>query len=168
MSEPTGPQREPSAPSPFDDPREVRPGRSGGGSGVRKPLLIGCGVLLLLVLIAFAVFVAYQDSIAAWVFEAMEAELEPMLPEDLPPEVRDRYTSAFAAAEEAARAGEYRPEDLQRVQREFTRTLQEGGARMSREEVERLAAALEEFAAGGEGEEAPPGAEDAPEAEAEP
>ncbi|MFP3941419.1 MAG: hypothetical protein ACLF0P_14060 [Thermoanaerobaculia bacterium] len=154
MSEPTGPPREPSAPSPFDDAREVRPGGS-GGPGVRKPLLIGCGVLLLLALVAFAVFVAYQDSIAAWVFEAMETELEPMLPEDLPPEVRDRYTSAFAAAEEAARAGEYRPEDLQRVQGEFTRILQDGGARMSREEVERLAAALEEFAAGGEGGEAP-------------
>lgn len=155
MSEPTEPPREPSAPSPFDRP-EIGPVRSGGGSGVRKPLLIGCGVLLLLVLIALVVFVVYQHSIAAWVFEAMEAELEPMLPEDLPPDVRSRYEAAFTAAEEAAQAGEYRPEELQRVQREFTRILQDGGARMSPEEVERVTTALEEFAAGGEGAEPEP------------
>lgn len=151
MSEPTpptGPGGAP-APSPFDSsggPTTPGSGRS-GGPGIRKPLLIGCGVLLLLVLAAFALFVAYQDSIAAWVFEAMHAELEPRLPEDLPDDVRARYQDAFEVAVAAAREGSYQPQDLQRVQREFSRAVQEGGARLSVEEVERLTAALEEFPA---------------------
>lgn len=146
MSEPTPPTSAP--PSPFDSgegPVVPGSGRS-GGPGVRKPLLIGCGVLVLLALAAIALFVAYQDTIAAWVLEAMHAELEPRLPEDLPDEVRARYEDAFEVAVAAAREGSYVPEDLQRVQREFTRAVQDGGSRLSVEEVERLTAALEAFA----------------------
>lgn len=149
MSEPTPPSAPGGPPSPFDRPGEAIGPGSGrtGGPGVRKPLLIGCGVLLLLVGAAFAVFVAYQDAIAAWVFEAMHAELAPRLPEDLPEDVRARYEDAFEIAVAAAREGSYEPQDLQRVQREFSRLVQHGGARLSVEEVERLAVALEEFAA---------------------
>lgn len=140
MSEPTPPP--PTTPSPFDRPG-AGPAPGSGRSGVRKPLLIGCGVLLLLVGVAFALFVVYQNSIAAWVFEAMQAELEPRLPEDLPADLRTRYEDAFELAVAAAREGDYSPPDLQRVQREFSRVVQGGGSRLSVEEVERLAVALE-------------------------
>lgn len=150
MSEPTSPpgpdapRPDAPTPSPFDRPGEtIRPGS--GGPGIRKPLLIGCGVLLLLAFAGFALFVAYQDSIAAWVFEAMQTELEPRLPEDLPDDVRARYEEAFEQAVAAAREGSYEPQDLQRVQQEFSRAVREGGSRLSVEEVERLTRVLEEF-----------------------
>lgn len=155
MSEPTpppdfgAPRPDASAPSPFDRPGEtIGPGGGrSGGPGIRKPLLIGCGVLLLLAFAAFALFVVYQDAIAAWVFEAMYAELEPRLPEDLPEDVRARYEDAFELAVAAAREGTYAPQDLQRVQQEFSRAIQQGGSRLSVEEVERLTDVLEEFPA---------------------
>lgn len=153
MSEPTPPPEYGTprpgapAPSPFDRPGEsIGPGSGrSGGPGIRKPLLVGCGVLLLLVFAAFALFVVYQDTIAAWVFEAMHTELAPRLPEDLPDDVRARYEDAFELAVAAAREGSYQPQDLQQVQREFSRAVQQGGSRLSVEEVERLTAALEEF-----------------------
>lgn len=158
MSEPT-PPRDPGAPphgahtpSPFDRPDEPLAPGSGrsGGRGIRKPLLIGCGVLLLLAFAALAVFVIYQNSIAAWVMEAMHTELAGRLPEDLPDDVRARYEDAFELAVAAAREGDYAPQDLQRVQQEFSRAVQQGGSRLSVEEVERLAGVLEEFPSHGE------------------
>lgn len=140
MSEPIPP---PSTPSPFDRP-DTGPAPRGGGSDVRKPLLIGCGALLLLVFSAFALFVVYQDSIAAWVVEAMHDELEPRLPEDLPDDVRTRYDRAFEDAATAIRGGDYQPEDLQSVLQEVSRLIQESSSRLTVDEVERLAAALEE------------------------
>lgn len=146
MTEPTPPPS--SSPSPFDPPGGAPPPRPGGrgGPGIRKPLLIGCGILLLLLVAAFALFVAYQDSIAAWVFEAMHTELAPRLPEDLPEDVRARYEDAFELAVASAREGDYQPEDLQKVQREMTRVLREEG-RMTVDDVERITAALEEVPA---------------------
>jgi len=161
---------EPTPPSPFDRPGGVpAPGSAQpGGRSVRKPLLIGCGVLLALAFAAFALFVIYQNSIAAWVFEAMQTELASRLPEDLPDDVRARYEDAFELAIAAAREGEYAPADLQRVQREFSRVMQAGGSKLSVEEVEQLAAALEAVPAH-RGENAPPaGPEAVPKNAAEP
>ena len=143
MSEttPPSPIRQP-PPSPFDHPAgPIRP----GGSGVRKPLLFGCGALLVLVAVALALFVVYQDQVAAWVFEGMHAELEARLPEDLPPDLRARYEDAFELAVAAAEEGSYDAADLQRVQRELTRLARGGSSRMTVEEVERLTEVLEDF-----------------------
>jgi len=134
---------------------------------VRKPLLIGCGALLVLVFAAFALFVVYQNSIMAWVFEAMQMELAPRLPEDLPPDVRDRYDHAFDLAIAAAHDGNYSPQDLQRVQREFSRMVQDGGAKLSVEEVQRLTEVLEAVPAHGEAAAPPPEAEAVPKTPAE-
>ena len=137
MSDPHAP-----APSPFDDPSPTAPGgRRGRGAG--KPLLIGCGVILVLLAIAFGTLIAFQDSIAAWIFEALEAQLEPRLPEDLPDDVRARYEAAFDRAIAAAKEGDYEPQDLQRVQQELGRLM--GHERdLTQEDVERLTAILED------------------------
>lgn len=140
MSEPDRPATP--TPSPFDDATPTGPGGP-RRKGPARPLLIGCGVLLLLLAVAFGLFIAYQDAIAAWVFEALEAEMEPRLPEDLPDDVRARYDQAFDRAVAAAREGEYDPRDLQRVQQELSRLLQ-GGGDVSREDVERLIGILED------------------------
>lgn len=155
MTEPTSPP--PSAPpplgpsstpSPFDRPPSSM-GRTGTGPGVGKPLLIGCGVLLLLVLVLGVLFVANQNKIVAWLFEVMESELAPMLPEDLPSDVRQRYDVAFDEAIGAFRAGEYDPfamQELSRVMREVAEKGQRGS--VTEEDVERLSTALERVAGG--------------------
>lgn len=151
MTEPSPPAP---PPSPFDrsgEPAPIGP----GGSGVRRPLLVGCAVLVGLVLVALVLFVAYQNSIAAWMFEALQSELEPMLPEDLPEEVRTRYEEAFAGAIAAAREGRYDATGLQRVQREFTRLARSGSSRLSLDDVERLTEILESVPRSPEGAEAP-------------
>ncbi|HLE82734.1 MAG TPA: hypothetical protein VJG13_00220 [Thermoanaerobaculia bacterium] len=145
MSEPAPPPQSP--PSPFDRPGGQAP-ISPGRPGVRKPLLLGCGALLALLGVTMVLFVVYQDAIATWMFEAMHAELESKLPEDLPPDVRARYQDAFELAVASAREGDYDATDLQRVQREFTRLA--GESRMSVEEVERLTGILEEIPDRGE------------------
>lgn len=163
MTEPTSPpspapppstqhSSSPSTPSPFDRP-PGRP-REGTGPGVGKPLLIGCGVILLLILIAGVLFVVNQNKVAAWAFELMRTELAPLVPDDLPPEVRQRYDRAFDQAIEAFRSGEYDPFSMQGAQQELSRVMQKvaaqgEGARMSREDVERLAVALERIAGTG-------------------
>ncbi|HEX6199007.1 MAG TPA: hypothetical protein VF150_02000, partial [Thermoanaerobaculia bacterium] len=103
MSDPHAP-----APSPFDDSTPTTPGGR-RGRGVGKPLLIGCGVILVLLAIALGTLIVFQDSIAAWVFEALEAQVEPRLPEDLPDDVRARYEAAFDRAIAAAEEGDYEP-----------------------------------------------------------
>lgn len=151
MSDPIPPDSGPQAPSPFDRPgAPIRPGDEPaptrpGGSGVRTPLLIGCGVILLLVVGAMVFFYANQDGIVAWMLEAMHGELEARLPEDLPDDVRARYDDAFETAVASAREGRYTPEGLQRIQRVFTGAVQGGGSRLSVEEVERMTEALEAF-----------------------
>jgi len=159
MTEPTPPPSPvpppfspPSTTSPFDRP----PGapRGATGPGVGKPLLIGCGVIFVLMLIAGVVFVAQQNKIAAWLFELMESQLAPLVPEDLPTDVRQRYEVAFDDAIEAFREGDYDPFAMQGAQQEFSRVMRDvaekgQGGRMSREDVERLAAALEKIAGRG-------------------
>ena len=140
MSEPHRPI-EPSA-SPFDRPAGTEPGGP-RRPGLGRPLLIGCGVLLVLLAVAFGLFIAYQDSVAAWVFEALEAQLEPRLPDDLPEDLRARYDAAFERAIAAAREGNYDPQDLQRVQQELGRLMQDEGD-LTEEDVERLIGVLED------------------------
>lgn len=154
---PTGDQP---APSPFDRP-SGEPRRS-SGPGVGKPLLIGCGGLLLLLLVAGVLFLVYQNQIAAWLFETMQGQLAPALPDDLPPDVRQRYDRAFDQAIESMRAGSYNPFAMQGAQREFTRAaghLSGDDAKLSVEDVERLSAALEKIPAeeGGEEPDTAPG-----------
>ncbi|MGD2114885.1 MAG: hypothetical protein PVG07_07530 [Acidobacteriota bacterium] len=152
MNEPTQPPGPPSEqnapPSPFDRPT-LEPERR-RGPGVGKPLLIGCGVLLLLVLAAGLLFVAYQNQIAGWLFETLQAQLEPMVPEDLPPDVRERYDRAFDAAITALRSGEYDPSALREAQMELSSVARDlsDESEMSVEDVERLSAALEKLAGG--------------------
>jgi hypothetical protein len=150
MNEPTPPPGSspdrPTAPSPFDRPT-LEPERR-RGPGVGKPLLIGCGALLFLLLVAGVLFVAYQNEIAGWLFETLEAQLEPAVPDDLPPEVRDRYDRAFDRAIATLRSGDYDPFALQEAQRELTRVARDlsDESEMSVEDVERMAAALEKLA----------------------
>jgi hypothetical protein len=158
---PTGPSSRPEPPSPFDGPGRsedrgdgpfppARPGRT-GGSGVKKPLLIGCGVILLLVVGAMAYFLTHPEVLIVWTLEAIHEDLESRLPEDLPDDLRARYEGAYERAVVSAREEPLTPASLQRVERlqkEYTGAVKGGGARLSVEEVERITAALEAFGGG--------------------
>jgi hypothetical protein len=151
---PSAPAERPAAPSPFDRPgteqgRFAGPGPGPGpdrrpGPGVGKPLLIGCGFLLLLALLALVLGAVYQNKLTAVLFGVMEKQLEPMIPDDLPPDVRQRYDAAFDGAIEAMRAGEANPFAMQDFAR-VTRDLSSGDGTLSVEDVERLTAALEKI-----------------------
>jgi hypothetical protein len=154
MSEPDRPDtptpqaEPPAAPSPFDRPPEAGGGGRGTGPGVGKPLLIGCAGLLALLLIAGVMFVAKENSIFGWFLEAVQGEIQPLVPNDLPKAERDRLDRAFARAIEATRAGEADPFALQRVMQRIQSGVSAAAergekAKLSPADVEGITKALE-------------------------
>ncbi len=159
MSDPERPDprnepSEPPAPSPFDRPGG--PGTAGGatGPGVGKPLLIGCGALLVLLIVAGVLFVAYENAIFAWFLEVVQSEVEPLVPKDLPAAERERFEGAFARAIAATRAGRADPiaiqKAFQQLQRGITAAAEQGEkARLSPAAVADVTEALEAIPSGG-------------------
>jgi hypothetical protein len=115
-----------------------------GGCG--QPLLIGCGILIVLLGIAAAVFVVKAKDLFGWAMARFEEEVVQMLPDDLPAEERARLNAAFDAALEAWDAGEADPVALQRLQEQLWQTVSRDTGKLSREEVSKLTRALEEVA----------------------
>lgn len=133
----------PSTPvSPFNPGRPISPG--GGGSG-KRPLLIGCGALLVLLGIAAVVLVAKRAEFVGWMFQKLEAQILAKLPEDVTPGERQRLDQAFDAAAEAIGAGtadQTKADQLNSVLLE----LAQGGRQITRDDVLKLTRALEEVA----------------------
>lgn len=137
--EPTTP---PSTPvSPFNP---GRPRAAGGGSG-KRPLLIGCGALLVLLGIAAVLLVAKQAELVSWVFHKMEAQILAKLPPDVTPEERQRLGQAFEAATEAVGSGKADPAKANELNFELLE-LAQAGRQITREEVQELTRQLEEVA----------------------
>jgi hypothetical protein len=88
----------PTTPSPFN-PQRTR--AAAGGPSRAKPLLIGCGVLLVLLGIAAVVLVAKQAQLVGWVYSRLEAQIVAKLPPEVTAEERQRLSQAFDAATEA-------------------------------------------------------------------
>ena len=135
------PPTPPSTPaSPFN------PGRpSAGGAARARPLLIGCGALLLLLGIAAIVLVAKRAEFVGWMFQKLEAQILAKLPEDVTPEERQRLDQAFdsaAAAIGSGTADQAEADQLNAVLLE----LAQGGRQITREDVLKLTRALEEVA----------------------
>ncbi|MEA2559276.1 MAG: hypothetical protein QOH06_780 [Acidobacteriota bacterium] len=132
----------PSTPaSPFNPGRS----RSPGGSSGKRPLLIGCGALLLLLGIAAIVLVAKRAEFVGWMFQKLEAQILAKLPEDVTPEERQQLDRSFDAAAEAIGSGtanQAKADQLNAVLLE----LAQGGRQISREDVLKLTHALEEVA----------------------
>lgn len=129
------------------------PGRShpAGGSG-KRPLLIGCGVLLVLLGIAAVVLVAKRAEFVGWMFAKLEAQILAKLPEDVTPAERQRLDRAFDSAAEAIGAGtadQAKADQLNSVLLEFA----QGGRQITREDVLELTRALEDVAGKNQAEE---------------
>lgn len=153
--QPTPPPAEPPSPfdrnqsqggapaSPFDSPTPQGPGRQ-PGTGVAKPLLIGCGCLIVLGVVAIGALAFFWDEFMAFAFESSRPAVELRLPEDLDAERRARFDRAYDAAVDTIRAGDA---DMLTIQGPMAR-LQEinalpAGERLTVEEVDRLVEQLE-------------------------
>ena len=138
MEPPIPPPSTPASPFNPGQPRPV------GGSG-KRPLLIGCGALLVLLGIAAVVLVAKRAEVVGWMFQKLEAQILAKLPEDVTPGERQRLDQAFDAAAEAIGSGtadQAKADQLNSVLLD----LAQGGRQITREEVLKLTRALEEVA----------------------
>ena len=137
------PPTPPSTPvSPFNPGKPIPPG--GGASG-KRPLLIGCGALLLLLGIAAVVLVAKRGELVGWMFQKLEAQILAKLPEDVTPEERQRLDQAFDSAAEAIGSGVTDPSKAEQLNAALL-DLAQGGRQITREDVLKLTTALEEVA----------------------
>lgn len=142
---PTGEAPPPESPAPTVPELPFRPEKVGRGTpGCGKPLAIGCGLVLLLVLAAFALFVFKAHDLLAWSIEAMEEGVVERLADDVGQAERERLSAAIAAAAERARSKDVDLPALQALQRQFIRLAQ--GQTIEREELEEFITALETFA----------------------
>jgi hypothetical protein len=136
MQPPTSP------PSPFN-PERTR--AAAGGPSRAKPLLIGCGVLLVLLGIAAVLLVAKRAQLVGWMFHKMEAQILAKVPEDVTPAERQRLSRAFDAAEEVMGSGTPDPAKAERLNAVLLE-LAQGGRQITREDVLKLTTALEDVA----------------------
>lgn len=145
MSDPQPPPAAPAPPGPAPpgpfDPSAVRsPVRPGCG----KPVLVGCGLFFVLFLAAMVLFTTRIDAILRWWIGAVKTEVVRRLPDDATAADRQRLDAAFAAAAARAGSGHLDPEPLQRLEMQILSVM--GEEKISREELQRVTAALEEFA----------------------
>ena len=130
--------------SPFN-PAAVQVPRD--GPGCSKPLLIGCGLLLLLLGAGIVLIRVEAPAIFRWTFHVAETSLTPRLPADATPAERQRLHQAFAAAGRSVGADQADLGNLQRVQREIM-TLSGSQAALTHQQLRELTAALEALVIG--------------------
>lgn len=141
MTEP--PQQPPyPPPSPFN-PSGV-PVRPPGRTGCSKPVLIGCGALLLLLGIGLIVMIYNAPKIVEWSFRAMEQDIMGRLGPDVTPEDRARLAAAFEDARAAMTTGKM---ELSKVQAFQDKMMEVAPAnrKLSRRDVQELTSALEDL-----------------------
>jgi hypothetical protein len=136
---------EPQPPATPPSPWNPTPTRARGGPGCSKPLLMGCGVLILLLGIGAVIFLVKMPSIVQWWFEKLETTLEQRLPNDVTPAEKARFHAAFESARRALASGSV---DASRMQPFQSRLLSVGSSeqRMSHAQLHDLTVALEGLA----------------------
>jgi uncharacterized membrane protein len=139
----------PPPPSPF---QPIQPGPAPaktGGCG--KPVVIGCLVVLVLVgigLVAGFVYLSrHYDQLMNMSLRQSETQIFAQMPEDVPPEERERLRAAFEGARQA-----YSTRELQEVAQEGQQVqfklleLVRKGSSMTREDIQELTEMLEKLA----------------------
>ena len=135
----------PTSPSTPPAPFHPGPPRSASGASGKRPLLIGCGALLVLLGIAAVVLVAKRAEVVGWMFEKLEAQILAKLPEDVTPEERQRLDQAFDDAAQAIGSGAADQAEADQLNSVLLE-LAQGGRQITREDVLELTRALEEVA----------------------
>jgi len=125
--------------SPFN-PAAVQVPRD--GPGCSKPLLIGCGLLVLLLVAGVVVIRIEAPAIFRWTFRVAETSLAPRLPPDTTPAERQRLHLAFEAAGRSIGTEQVDLANVQRVQRQIM-ALSGSQAPLTHQQVRELTEALE-------------------------
>jgi hypothetical protein len=138
---------EPNPPSPFNPGRPGQPGqpRTGGGPSRTRPLLIGCGVILILLGIATVVLIFKLPDLSGWVFQRMEEQIMARLPPEVTPEERQRLDVGFDAAARAVGEGKSDSAKVQKLNSELME-LGQSGRTLTHDEVLKLLHDLEAVA----------------------
>jgi len=134
------PSKIPAAPFHPGQPRRAGPSRT-------RPLLIGCGAILVLLGIGSIVLVVKLPELVDWMFHQLESKVMAKLPPDITAEERRRLDAAFDAAADAIgerRANQAKADEPNAVLMDFARA----GRKITREDVLKLTQALEETAGG--------------------
>jgi hypothetical protein len=135
---------EPTTPSPFD-PSRLGQRRSGGGPSRTRPLLIGCGALLILLGIVVVILIVKLPDLSGWVFQRMEEQVTAKLPPETTPEERQRLDVAFDAAGRAVGQGKTDPRKVQELNL-MLREMGQPGRTLTHDDVTRMLKSLEEVA----------------------
>lgn len=138
-------------PNPPETPSPVEPGRPFTGqpkptpAGCSRPLLIGCGVFVVLLGIAAIVFVAKSRDLFAWGIGSLRESIVANLPDDLTEEERERLDRGFEAVVQRVTGGEpVAPPALKALQRQLVSATEKANDQeLTREDVLDLLSALE-------------------------
>jgi hypothetical protein len=144
-------------PRPFSgEPRDL-----GSRGGCGRPLLLGCGVLIVLLGIAGIVFVAKAKDILAYAMGELQQQVTAALPPEVTTDERTRLARGFDAAMERIAAGKVEPPALYALQRQLMKAAEKAPAgTLTHDDVLDLLSALERV--GGLLEAPPAGEEPAP------
>lgn len=132
-------------PPPPVAPFAPRPAAAPSRSGCSKPLVITCGVLILLAgiaaIVGFYLLAKNVDTILVWAGR----ELVKQMPSDVTPEEKERFEQAMAEFSAALKEGRMDPGRVQAVQGKLMAASRKG-ANLTRQDVLELTEALEEAA----------------------
>ena len=130
-----------SLPAPLLPPGPGRP----PGRGCSKPLLIGCGAVLVLLAAGLMLMIFNAPKLVQWSFTKMEEDIMGRLGPDVTPEDRARLATAFEGARRAMETGKM---ELSKVQAFQNKILEVAPAnrKLSRKDVEGLTLVLEDLA----------------------
>jgi len=127
------------APDPFA-PQPTAPKKT--GAGCSRPLLVGCGLLLVLLGIGAVVLALNASKLASWFYQKLEEQVVAHLPEDLPVADRERLERAFDDIQQSMQDGTLDPRKLREAQTKMTGMVQEP-SKITAEDVRELSALLE-------------------------
>jgi hypothetical protein len=114
----------------------------GGGCG--RPLVFGCGAVIVLLGIAAIVFVVKAKDLLAWTMRELEKQVVADWPADATAEERARLDRGFAAALAKIQEGQVEPPALFALQRQLTKAADKAAKKsLTRDDVLDLLSGLE-------------------------
>jgi len=122
------------------------PERPPGRSGCSKPLLIGCGAVLLLLGIGLVLMLTNLPKLVQWSFSMIEQDIMSRLAPDVTPEDRAHLAAAFEDARRAMASMDQ--EELAKFQALQKKIMEIAPAarKLSRNDVQELTRLLEDLA----------------------
>ena len=144
MTEPELPPPPPSAPPPIVPGRPFTGEPRRAPSGCSRPLLFGCGGIVVLLGIAAIVFVIKAKDLLAWTMRELEQQVVAAWPADASADERARLDRGFAAALDKIKQGDVEPPALFALQRQLSKAAEKSQQRkLTRDDVLDLLSALE-------------------------